>query len=248
MLVVRVVVVHVDGLVAAFARGPERFFAPAPQLDHRNGYLRVLRQVALIGSHFEEHVAPVLEAVELLDHGFLVARKGDRRDQLRRFGELFVRIVELHLHGVDAAAQIAAQLLQVGILRQLVGHDGPADAHGDRLALLVEQFVGQVERAEDRVDASHKMEPFRVLRLEVDRNHRHVGVADELDDRRRPGNVFHGALLERSPVFGTLVRGHFARREQAETAAGGQVLLGHTDAGQAAARRNLVVERIDGEE
>ena len=246
LLVVLVVVVDVDGVVAALARGAEGFLAPPSDFDHRNRNVGRIGQEALVTGRVEQLLARRPKPVELLDHRLFVARQGDGRHQFRRFGELFVRVVEFRLHRIDAAAQIAAQLVQFRVFRQLVRHDRLADTHRNGLALLVEQLIGQVEGAQHGVDAPHNVEPFGILRLEIDRYHRHVGIADKFDDRCRPGNIFHDVSLERTPVVGTLVGGYFPGGEQAQAAAGRQMGLGRADAGQAAAAgQRSLRERVD---
>ena len=235
LLVVLVVLVDVDGIVAAFARGAEGLFAPPADLDHRYGDVGGVGQEALVAGYVEQLLAGGAQFVKLLHNRFLVAGQGNGRDQFRGFGELLVGIVEFHLHRIDAAAQIAAELGDVGVFRQFVGHDRPADTHRDGLAFLVEEFVGEIERAQHRVDAAHEVERFRILRFKIDGNDRDVGVADQFDDGIGPGNVFDGMARQGGLAVGTLVCGHFAGREKAQGTAGGQVLHGLADAGQAAA-------------
>ena len=249
LLVVFVVLVDVDGVVAAFARGAERFFAPAADFDHRDGNVGGVGQEALVTGHVKQLLAGGAQLVEFLDHRFLVARQGDGRDQLRRFGEFFVGVVELRFHRVHAAAQVAAELVDVGVFRQFVGHNGPADAHRDGLALLVEEFVGQVERAQQRMDATYQVKQLRVFRFEIDRYDRYVGVADELDDGVGPGDVLDGMSGQRGPTVGPLVGRDLTGRENTQGAAGGQVLHRLADARQTAASagKGSVGERVDRE-
>ena len=98
------------------------------------------------------------------------------------------------------------------------------------------------------METAQEMELLGVLRLEVDGNHRHVRIADELDHRIGPGDVFDHVALHRGPSGRALVGGHLARGEKAEAAAGRQMLLRQANARQAAARGHAVREGVHRDE
>ena len=96
------------------------------------------------------------------------------------------------------------------------------------------------------MNLSQGVEVAGIGAVEVDGNHRQSRLLDELDDIGLPGLVFDGGFVAdgRTGIF-FLIGGHFARGEEADGAAVGDVPEGGPDAVDAAGvlRPGQVVHR-----
>jgi hypothetical protein len=95
---------------------------------------------------------------------------------------LLVGIGEVHLQGINPAAEVASQIFEIVKVGDFRRENGPAYTHGDGLATLIEELVGQRERSEHWVYPAQKVKPTTIFAFEVDWNYRHIGILYELDN------------------------------------------------------------------
>ena len=215
MLVEGVEFVQVAGLVGPLSHGAEGFFPGTSEFKDAFRDVFVISQVALVTGNLEEHLGG--NPVQFLLHLFRVARGRDRFGTFD--GEGFGFGLELRLHGIDAVAQVAVQILEGLVVAHLRHGDRLADAHRNSPAFLVDGLPDKIQGTQHRVDLAQAVETLGTAAFNIDRNDRTVAHPDELDDGNRPWNVFNDMVFQGSTFPGRLIGGHLSGGEETDAAA-----------------------------